>query len=54
MENAYTRSPGEALKHFQVSEQNGLSEQQVLSQRKKYGKNGKFSRNSMVYRLIGC
>jgi Ca2+ transporting ATPase len=40
MENAYTKTPGEALKHFQVTEQAGLSEQQVQAARQKYGKNG--------------
>jgi hypothetical protein len=40
MENAYTKSPAEALKHFQVTEEKGLSEQQVASLRAKHGKNG--------------
>ena len=40
MENAYTQTPAEALKHFQVTEGKGLSEQQVKSLRDKYGKNG--------------
>jgi|SRR5690242_2437574 len=40
MENAYTRTPAEALKHFQVTEPNGLSETQVKSLRDKHGKNG--------------
>ncbi|KAF9692319.1 hypothetical protein EKO04_009438 [Ascochyta lentis] len=39
MENAYTRTPEEALKHFQVTEEKGLSEQQVKSLREKHGKN---------------
>jgi Ca2+ transporting ATPase len=39
MENAYTRTPSEALKHFQVSEEKGLSEQQVSSLRQKFGRN---------------
>ncbi|KAF2200031.1 calcium ATPase [Delitschia confertaspora ATCC 74209] len=39
MDNAYNKTTGEALKHFQVTEQNGLSEQQVSAQRQKYGKN---------------
>lgn len=43
MENAYTKSPAEALKHFQVEEQKGLSAQQVKSAREKYGRNGMFS-----------
>lgn len=40
MENAYTRTPGEALKHFQVTEERGLSEPQVKGLRDKHGKNG--------------
>ncbi|KAF2134135.1 calcium ATPase [Dothidotthia symphoricarpi CBS 119687] len=39
MENAYTQTPGDALKHFQVTEEKGLSEQQVASLREKHGKN---------------
>lgn len=40
MENAYTKTPSEVLKHFQVTEEKGLSEQQVKSLRDKHGKNG--------------
>ncbi len=40
MENAYTRTPTEVLKHFQVTEEKGLSEQQVKSLREQHGKNG--------------
>jgi Ca2+ transporting ATPase len=39
MENAYTKSPAEALQHFQVTEQRGLSVQQVKTLREKHGKN---------------
>ncbi|KAK1914728.1 hypothetical protein P3342_010717 [Pyrenophora teres f. teres] len=39
MENAYTKSPAEALRHFQVEEQKGLSAQQVKSAREQYGRN---------------
>ncbi|KAF2795625.1 calcium ATPase [Melanomma pulvis-pyrius CBS 109.77] len=39
MENAYTKTPGDALKHFQVTEQQGLSEPQVKSLREKHGRN---------------
>ena len=42
MENAYVKTPAEALKQFDVTEEKGLSEQQVLSLRQKYGKNGTF------------
>jgi len=40
MENAFTKTPAEALKHFGVIEQRGLSESQVLDARQKHGKNG--------------
>jgi Ca2+ transporting ATPase len=40
MENAYTRTPAEALQHFQVAEETGLSAQQVQQLRAKHGKNG--------------
>jgi Ca2+ transporting ATPase len=40
MDNAYTKTPAEALSHFQVEEQKGLSAQQVQSLREKHGKNG--------------
>ncbi|PSN65040.1 calcium ATPase [Corynespora cassiicola Philippines] len=39
MENAYNRTPAEALQHFQVTEEKGLSPQQVQDLRKKHGKN---------------
>ncbi|KAF2730399.1 calcium ATPase [Polyplosphaeria fusca] len=39
MENAFTRTPGEALKNFGVIEAKGLSEQQVKQQQQKHGKN---------------
>jgi Ca2+ transporting ATPase len=39
MENAYTKTPAEVLRHFQVTEEKGLSEQQVRSLREKHGKN---------------
>lgn len=43
MENAYTKTPAEALRYFQVEEQKGLSAQQVQSAREKHGKNGMLS-----------
>jgi Ca2+ transporting ATPase len=43
MENAFTKTPAEALRHFQVVEQQGLSAQQVNSLREKHGKNGMFN-----------
>ncbi|CBX90378.1 similar to calcium-transporting atpase sarcoplasmic/endoplasmic reticulum type [Plenodomus lingam JN3] len=39
MENAFTKTPAEALSQFQVSEDSGLSEQQVRSLREKHGRN---------------
>jgi hypothetical protein len=40
MENAFTKTPAEALRHFQVTEEKGLSAQQVDALRAKHGKNG--------------
>ncbi|KAH8657435.1 hypothetical protein BGZ60DRAFT_434405 [Tricladium varicosporioides] len=39
MESAYTKSTSEVLKHFSVSESQGLSEAQVKASREKYGRN---------------
>lgn len=39
MENAYTQTPAEALRHFDVTEERGLSEQQVHRLREKHGRN---------------
>lgn len=41
MENAYTKTPAEALRQFDVTEERGLSEQQVRSLREKHGRNGR-------------
>jgi Ca2+ transporting ATPase len=54
MENAYTKTPGEALKHFQVTEEKGLSEQQVKKQLEKYGKNGMSALNLHSERYAEC
>jgi Ca2+ transporting ATPase len=43
MENAFTKTPAEALRHFQVAEQQGLSAQQVNSLREKHGRNGMYN-----------
>jgi len=40
MEAAYLSTPEEALKHFQVTEQSGLSGPQVQDALRKYGRNG--------------
>jgi hypothetical protein len=40
MEDAYTRSTEEVLKHFQALEATGLSERQVELSRAKHGRNG--------------
>jgi Ca2+ transporting ATPase len=40
MDDAYVRSTEEVLKHFQVTEQGGLSESAVETSRQKHGKNG--------------
>jgi Ca2+ transporting ATPase len=42
MENAFTKTPSQALEQFGVTEGKGLSEQQVQSSRQKHGKNGMF------------
>jgi hypothetical protein len=41
MENAFTKTPAEALRQFQVTEDKGLSAQQVESLRQKHGRNCK-------------
>ena len=40
MDNSYLCSTEQALEHFQVDEQEGLSEQQVRRSLDKYGRNG--------------
>ncbi|KAL2350709.1 hypothetical protein BJ546DRAFT_1110017 [Cryomyces antarcticus] len=39
MDNAHAKSTEEALRHFQVSEQSGLSAERVAASRQKYGRN---------------
>ncbi|KAL5117176.1 hypothetical protein ACEQ8H_004864 [Pleosporales sp. CAS-2024a] len=39
MENAFTKTPAEALQHFHVTEEHGLTAQQVHELRVKHGKN---------------
>ncbi|KAK3044674.1 hypothetical protein LTS18_000651, partial [Coniosporium uncinatum] len=39
MEDAYSKSTSDALKHFNVTEQGGLSDAQTAEQRKKFGPN---------------
>jgi Ca2+ transporting ATPase len=41
MENSFLYTPAEALEHFNVSEQTGLTQGAVLESRKKHGPNGK-------------
>lgn len=41
MDSAFLVSPEDALSHFGVAEQQGLSEQQVDRATKKFGRNGK-------------
>jgi Ca2+ transporting ATPase len=48
MENAYTKTPAEALRYFQVTEDKGLSEQQVRTLREKHGKNGMLDKTTRV------
>jgi Ca2+ transporting ATPase len=40
MENSFLNTPAEALDHFNVSENSGLSQDAVLKSRMKYGPNG--------------
>jgi hypothetical protein len=40
MENAFTKTPSEALQQFRVTEAKGLSGQQVQTLRQKHGRNG--------------
>jgi Ca2+ transporting ATPase len=40
MENAFSKSTGEVLKHFSVTETQGLSEAQINASREKHGRNG--------------
>jgi Ca2+ transporting ATPase len=40
MENAYARSTTEILKHFSVTEQEGLPDIQIEAAKEKYGRNG--------------
>jgi P-type Ca2+ transporter type 2A len=41
MEQSYNKSTKDVLKHFDVTEKQGLSSQRVTDNRKRYGKNGK-------------
>lgn len=41
MDDAFLRSPQEVLKHFNVSQQAGLSERAVEAAREKHGRNGR-------------
>jgi Ca2+ transporting ATPase len=40
MENAFLRTSAEALEHFKVSEQTGLSQDAVFKSRQQHGPNG--------------
>ena len=52
MESAFLASPEAALKHFEVSEQNGLSSAQVNTARSKYGPNGTSELDSFTDAVI--
>lgn len=41
MENSFLYTPAEALEHFNVTEQSGLTEEAVIQSREKHGPNGK-------------
>lgn len=40
MENSFLHSPSEVLKHFDVSERDGLTSNAVVQAREQYGPNG--------------
>ncbi len=41
MENSFLYTPAEALEHFNVTEQSGLTSDAVVQSKEKYGPNGK-------------
>jgi Cation transporter/ATPase, N-terminus len=47
MEQSYTKSNQEVLKHFNVKEAKGLSRRQVEDNRQRYGRNCKHRRNHL-------
>ena len=51
METAYLYTTEEALRHFQVTESEGLSDQMVSEALKKYGRNGDFPAATSPQRL---
>jgi Ca2+ transporting ATPase len=42
MESAFSKTTGEVLKHFSVTETKGLSEAQINASREKHGRNGTY------------
>jgi hypothetical protein len=42
MDDAYVRTGSDALKHFAVTEESGLSDARVKEQTAKFGRNGKY------------
>jgi Ca2+ transporting ATPase len=42
MESAFSKTTEEVLKHFSVTETQGLSEAQIAASREKYGRNGMY------------
>jgi hypothetical protein len=42
MENAFSKTTEEVLKHFSVDETIGLSEAQITASREKHGRNGTY------------
>jgi Ca2+ transporting ATPase len=51
MENAFAKSTSEVLKHFSVSETQGLTDVQVNVSRERHGRNGKVSFRAASSRL---
>ena len=52
MDTPYLLSTEEALEHFQVNEQQGLSEQQVQRSLEKYGPNGTVHHHNFDHQTV--
>lgn len=52
MDTPYLLSTEEALEHFQVSEQQGLSEQQAQRSLEKYGRNGTIHHHNLDHKTV--
>lgn len=52
MENSFLYTPTEALDHFNVLENKGLSQDAVLQSREKYGPNGQYTRSLRILEAL--